>query len=118
MDAKKIIGLGVLVAIVGALGVVIIKQMSTVTRPATSMTTTTVPQNEPAAKKGLTEEAQLSVPDTQQPTTVDAIVGDIDSEMVSDDAAVTDEATGEAAVMEEESGSLNDVSEFYDDKNL
>ncbi len=115
MDAKKIIGVSILVAIMAAFGVVIVKQMSTVSEMPTNSGT---PKTSTPVKPGLTEEAQPVVMDTKQPATVDAIVSDIDSEIMADEAAIAGEAAGEAAVIEEEAGALNEVSEFYDENNL
>lgn len=113
MDAKKIIGVSILVAVVAALGVVIVKQMS-----ALPDTSTATPKTSTPVKPGLTEEAQPAVMDARQPATVDAIIGDINSEVTADEAAIAGEAAGEASVVEEEAGALNDVSEFYDENNL
>lgn len=115
MDAKKIIGISILVAVVTALGVVIVKQMSTVPEMSTG---NVVPKAMVPVKPGLTEEAQPAVMDMKQPATVDAIVSDIDSEIMADESVIAGEAAGEAAVIEEEAGALNEVSEFYDENNL
>lgn len=115
MDAKKIIGVSVLVIVMAALGVVIVRQMSTVPEMPTG---NAMPKAAVPVKPGLTEEAQPAVMDTKQPATVDAIVSDIDSEIMADEAAIAGEAAGETAVIEEEAGALNEVSEFYDENNL
>ena len=115
MDAKKIIGVSIVVVVMAALGVVIVKQMSTVPEMPSS---NTMPKTTVPVKPGLTEEAQPAVMDTKQPATVDAILSDIDSEIMADEAVIAGEAAGEAAVIEEETGALNEVSEFYDENNL
>lgn len=115
MDAKKIIGVSILVIIVAALGVIIVKQMSTIPEMPTG---NTMPKAVAPIKPGLTEEAQPAVMDTKQPATVDAIIDDINSEIAADEAVIAGEAAGESAVIEEEAGALNEVSEFYDENNL
>lgn len=119
MDAKKILGVVILVGIIVAFGVVIVRQMGSVPREMSLDTPKTVmPKNVNEIPAGLTEEPQAAVMDTKQPATVDAIVGDISKEADSDTTVMSNEAAGETAVVNDESGSLNEVSKFYDDTNL
>lgn len=118
MDAKKIIGVTILVAVVVTLGVVIVRQMS-MTPEMTPRTEQQVGTRQMPVKPGLTEEPQLAPAiDTKKPATVDAIVSDIDSEASADQSAVSKDADGDATVITQEGDSLNNVSQFYDETNL
>lgn len=116
MEAKKTIGVGVLVIIVIVLGVMIVKQMATFSsKTPSSSSNMMIPKNQSSPKTGLTEEPQTAPMDTKQPATVDAIVGDIEGEAAVDNQVLSDETRGEASVVEEESTSLNEVSTSYDE---
>jgi hypothetical protein len=49
---------------------------------------------------------------------VDVIVGDIEAEAEIDRSAMEGELSGEASILEDEESSLNEVSQFYDEKSL
>lgn len=119
MDAKKIVGVTVLVGILIAFGAIIVRQMRSVPSGMSLDTPKAMmPKDAQPVPSGMAENQQTPSIDTKKPATVDAIVGDISKESDSDSAAITSEEAGETSVVNDESGSLNEVSEFYDDKNL
>ena len=117
MDTRKIIGVTLLIVVVVALGVVIVKQMSRVSQAPTTMPS--VPLTQVPAKTGLTEEPQLALlADIKAPATIDAIVNDMSSEVVTDQSSLDTETSSETSVLDQEASSLNDISQFYDEKSL
>jgi hypothetical protein len=118
MDAKKIIGVSVIIALIVVLGYAIVRQMSSMPSSSVEEKSSRNLPGEPI-KSGLSEEPQdASVPDTRQPATVDVIVGDIEAEAEIDRSAMEGELSGEASILGDEESSLNEVSQFYDEKSL
>ncbi len=120
MDAKKIIGVSLVIALVLVLGFVLVQQM-TETSPSSDNKNplTASPQNAQGVRPGLSEESQEApLLDTRKPTTVDAIVDDIGGEVQTDQSAVSSEISGEASIIEDEGSALNEVSQFYDENSL
>lgn len=120
MDAKKIIGVALVVAIVVALGFVLVQQMSGMSPSSDEKNPSAASsQNAQSVRPGLSEDAQVApLPDTRKPTTVDAIVDDIGGEAGADQSAVNNEVSGESSVVDDEGSSLNEVSQFYDENSL
>lgn len=120
MDAKKIIGVSLVIALVLVLGFVLVQKMTEMSPSSDNKNPPTASlQNAQGLRPGLSEEPQeASLPDTRKPTTVDAIVDDIEGESIADQSAVSSEVSGETSIIEDEGSALNEVSQFYDEKNL
>lgn len=120
MDAKKIIGVAIVVALLIVLGYAIVREMSGMTSvPAVENPMAVSPRNTQPVRPGLSEEPQ-SAPllDTRKPATVDAIIGDLEREGATEQSALESEISGESSILEDEATSLNEVSQFYDENSL
>ncbi len=120
MDAKKIIGVTLVVAVIVVFGFVLVQQMSDMSpSPNPGQPLTVVPQNGQPVRPGLSEDAQdAPLPDTRKPATIDAIVLDISGEAEIDNSVLANEISGESSIIEDEGSSLNEVSQFYDENSL
>ncbi|MBP7811297.1 MAG: hypothetical protein KA054_00415 [Candidatus Moranbacteria bacterium] len=120
MDAKKIIGVAIAVVILIVLGYAIINGMSEMTSAPTEQNPMVVsPKNTQPVRPGLSEEPQSApLPDVREPATVDAIVDDLEKEVVTEQSAMESEVLGESSILENEATSLNEVSQFYDENSL
>ena len=117
MDAKKIIGVSVVIVLIVVLGFVIVQQMSN--QSAEQDPLSMIPQKVQPVRPGLSEEPQVApLPDTQKPATIDAIVDDIGGESDIVKSAIASEISGESLILEAEGSSLNEVSQFYDENSL
>ena len=119
MDAKKITGVAIVVALIIVLGYAIVRQMSNTPSSPAEKNPLAVSQDTRQIQPGLSEEPQSApLPDTRQPATVDAIVVDIEGESGVDQSAMAGEVSGESSIFEDEGSSLNEVSQFYDENSL
>ncbi len=120
MDVKKSVGIGILAVAVVAVGFLVVRQVRSLDGVSGQpMGLGALPRNTSSTSTQITSETgDVSMRNTREPASVDAIIDDMGREANADQAALINEAVGESATVMQDSQSLNDVSQFYDDKSL